>query len=41
MLNKKFQDWLASVAEQTSLSLTWSQISEDRFSHDVAHIPTF
>ena len=29
---------LASVAEQASLSLSWSQITEDRFSHDGAHI---
>ena len=27
-----------SIAEQVSLSLTWSQISEDRSVHDVAHI---
>ena len=30
--------WLASVAEQVSLSLTWSQTSKDRFSCDVAHM---
>ena len=30
--------YLASVAEQAGLSLTWSQTSEDRFSPDVAHI---
>ena len=29
---------LASVAEQAGLSLTWSHTSEDRFSHDVAHM---
>ena len=29
---------LASVAEQTSLSLTWSETPEDTFSHDEAHI---
>ena len=29
---------LASVAEQASLSLTWSETSEDKFSHDEAHI---
>ena len=28
---------LASVAEQTSLSLTWSETPEDMFSHDEAH----
>ena len=28
--------YLASVAEQSSLSLTWLQIPEDRFSHDMA-----
>ena len=30
--------WLASVAEQTSLSLTWSETPEDTFFHDVAQI---
>ena len=29
---------LASVAEQTSLSLTWSETSEDTFSHDEARM---
>ena len=29
---------LASVAEQASLSLTWSETREDMFSHDEAHI---
>ena len=29
---------LASIAEQASLSVTWSQTSEDRFSHDEAQI---
>ena len=29
---------LASVAEQVSLSLTWSETPEDTFSHDEAHI---
>ena len=29
---------LASVAEQASLSLTWSETPEDMFSHDKAHI---
>ena len=28
--------WLASKAEQASISLNWSQTYEDRFSHDVA-----
>ena len=28
---------LASVAEQAGVSLTWSQIHEDSFSHDVTH----
>ena len=28
----------ASVAEQASLSLTWSETPEDTFSHDKAHI---
>ena len=29
---------LASVAEQASLSLNWSETPEDTFSHDEAHI---
>ena len=29
---------LASVAEQASLSATWSETPEDTFSHDEAHI---
>ena len=29
---------LASVAEQASLSLTWSETPEDTFSHGAAHI---
>ena len=29
---------LASVAEQASLSLTWSETPEDMFSHDEAQI---
>ena len=29
---------LASVAEQASLSLTWSETPEDPFSHDEAHM---
>ena len=29
---------LASVAEQASLSLTWSETPEDTFSHDKAQI---
>ena len=29
---------LASVAEQASLSLTWSETPEDMFSHDEAHM---
>ena len=28
---------LVAVAEQAGLNLTWSQIPEDRFSHEVAH----
>ena len=31
---------LASVAEQASLSLTWSETTEDTFSHDEAHMKT-
>ena len=30
--------WLASEAEHAGLSLTWSQIPEDRFSRGVAHM---
>ena len=29
---------LASVVEQASLSLTWSETPEDTFSHDEAHL---
>ena len=29
---------LASVAEQASLCLTWSETPEDTFSHDEAHV---
>ena len=29
---------LASVTEQASLSLTWSETPEDTFSHDEVHI---
>ena len=32
---------LASVAEQASLSLTWSETPEDTFSHDEAHSLVF
>ena len=32
---------LASIAEQASLSLTWSETSEDTFSHDEAHMLPF
>ena len=32
---------LASVAEQASLSLTWSETPEDTFSHDEAHIDLY
>ena len=30
--------YLGSLAEQTGLSLTWSEIPEDRFCHDVAQM---
>ena len=30
--------WIVSVAEQAGLNLTWSQIPEDTFSRDVAHL---
>ena len=29
---------LSSVAEQASLSVTWSETPEDMFSHDKAHL---
>ena len=29
---------VASVAEQASLSLTWSETPEDTFFHDKAHV---
>ena len=29
---------LVSVAKQAGLSVTWSQIPEDRFSRDMAHV---
>ena len=32
---------LASVAEQASLSLTWSETPEDTFSRDESHIDSF
>ena len=32
---------LASVAEQASLSLTWSETPEDTFSHDEAQLISF
>ena len=32
---------LASVAEQDSLSLTWSETPEDTFSHNEAHVYVF
>ena len=32
---------VVSVAEQTSLSLTWSETPEDTFFQDVAHICSF
>ena len=33
--------YLAFVAEQAGLNLTWSKISEDTFSRNVAHLPHF
>ena len=32
---------LASVAEQASLSLTWAETPEDKFSHDEAHMDLY
>ena len=37
-VNKISSLLLASVAEQASLSLTWSETPEDTFSHDEAHM---
>ena len=37
-LSKVSRLYLVSIAEQAGLSLTWSKIPEDTFSHDVAHI---
>ena len=36
-INEMAKLWLASVAEQGGLSLTWSQSPDDRFSPDMAH----
>ena len=38
VISKVSRFWLASVAEQAGLSLTWSKISEDTFSRDEAHM---
>ena len=37
-ISKVSRFYLASVAVQAGLNLTWSKISEDMFSRDVAHI---
>ena len=37
-LPKVSRFYLASVAEQAGLNVTWSKIPEDTFSHDVAQI---
>ena len=37
-LSKVSRFLLASVAEQAGLNLTWSKISEDMFSRDVAQV---
>ena len=37
-VNKISSLMLASVAEQASLSLAWSETPEDTFSHDEAHL---
>ena len=37
-VTKILSPMLASVAEQASLSLTWSQTPEDTFSHDEVHM---
>ena len=34
-------NYIASLAEQASLSLPWLQNPEDRFSHDEAHITLY
>ena len=38
LLNPIIQVYLAKVADQTGLSVTWSQTPEDRICHDVSHI---
>ena len=37
-ISKSSRFYLASVAEQAGLNLTWSKIPEDTFSCDVAHL---
>ena len=37
-ISKVSRLYLVSIAEHAGLSLTWSQISEDAFSRDVAHM---
>ena len=37
-ISKFLRFWLASVAEQAGLNLTWSKIPEDTFLHDVAQL---
>ena len=37
-MSKISRTWLVYVAEQAGLRLIWSEIPEDRFSHDVAHL---
>ena len=37
-ISKVLIPWLASVTEQAELNLIWSQIPEDKFSYDAAHM---
>ena len=39
-ISKVSRFWLASVAEQAGLNVTWSKIPEDTFSNDVAQMKT-
>ena len=40
-ISKVSRFWLASVAEQAGLNLTWLKIPEDTISRDVAHLKQF
>ena len=40
-ISKVSRFYLASVAEQAGLNLTWSNIPEDTFSRDVAYLASY